>query len=473
MRSDAGTVRSRDAVARELDGECRGFWEASARRLTREINAGWLLSGWLPWATGIVAVGTFGMLYARWRSAAAGPWMLAAIGAGLGAAALAAWWRVRDRFETPASARVRLEDAMGLDARLTAAAAGVGSWPAAPAAGEIRWPVTWRWQRPAAILAFLGCLLALATWMPIEGLEQVRSHAIEKPADARTVEGWLDALAREAAVDERDVEETKARIAELLQRPAENWYEHASLEAAGALKERTEAALRELAENLAAAERTADQLAAMEAALPADLRDDLLAELRAAAEGLAQGDFTPAADLAEMLRELGPMGPNGACPCDRATMQRLARALAANRQSLERALSSAPGLDRDAIERALALGAGSMRDGLGVPGDRRDGDGAPGRGGLNRGRGDAELSLGAERDLGTTRKEKVDLTIDPDRAAPGEVLAVVDGKHDVDETAYTGPQRGGAVAHEGAGGMAAQVDVLLPAERDAVRRFFE
>lgn len=455
MSRDVGTVRERDAVERELDGESRKSWDAAARRLAREINAGWWLSGWLPWAAGIVAVGTFAVLYARWRSEAAGPWMLAAIGTALAAAAGAAWWRARDRFESLATARVRLEDALGLDARLTAAAAGVGSWPAPRPAAEIRWPVTWRWQRPAALVAFLGLLLAVAAWLPFGGSSVARPHVIEKPADARTVEEWLAAIEREQAVDERGIEQTREQIAEILERPAEDWYEHASLEAAGALKERTEATLRELAENLATAERAAEALAAMAAALPPDLRDQLLADLKAAAEGLERGDFKPAADLAEMLRQMQPC-EGGAC--DRAAMRRLGEALSRNRQALERALAEAPGLDREAMEEAFGQ-AGS--------GERPD------RGGLGRGRADAELSLGEERDLGSTRKEKVDRQIDPERAAPDQVLAVVDGEHDVDETAYTGPRAGGAVAHEGDGGMAAQVDALLPAERAAVRRFFE
>lgn len=456
MGSDAGTVRERDAVERELDGEARAFWDAAARRLAREINAGWWLSIWLPWAAGIVAVGTFGMLAARWRSEAAGMWTLAAIGAGLVAAAAAAWWRVRGRFETLDSSRVRLEDALGLDARLTAAASGVGAWPAPRPRSDLRWPVAWRWQRPVALVSCLGLLLLVAAWLPFGGTATERPHVIEKPGDVGVVEQWLDGLGRETAVDERSIEEARDQIAEILERPAENWYEHATLEAAGALKERTAAALRELAENLATAERAAEQLAAMAAALPPDLRNRLLDELQAAAEGLEKGDFKPPAGLADMLRQMRPC-EGGAC--DRAAMRRLVEKLAGNRQALERALADAPGLDREAIERAFAFAPGAAA--------------RPGRGGLERGRGDAELTLGAERDLGTTRREKIDLVIDPDRAVPDELLAVVDGEHDVDETAYTGPQAGGSVAHEGDGGMAAQVDALLPAERAAVRRFFE
>jgi hypothetical protein len=151
--------------------------------------------------------------------------------------------------------------------------------------------------------------------------------------------------------------------------------------------------------------------------------------------------------------------------------------LAANRYALLQALSDSdcPCLDLDGI---FVLGEGGdapSRFGSGnAPGDG-DGVNIPGVDGVGavlRGRGDAELKLGKRHDLGTKRKEKVGQPFDPERAAPDELLAVVDGEHEVDETAYTGPQAGGT-ARAGDGGSAAQVDALLPAEQAAVRRFFE
>ena len=49
----------------------------------------------------------------------------------------------------------------------------------------------------------------------------------------------------------------------------------------------------------------------------------------------------------------------------------------------------------------------------------------------------------------------------------------MDGEHDVDESAYTGPTAGGGIATEGDGGVAVEIDTLLPAEQAAVKRFFE
>ncbi len=451
-----GSAARQGSVDRELNAELGTFWQAAAARLAREINLGWWLAGWLPLAVATGLVGTFAMLYARYRGVHTG-WVWAALGAALAAAAVASWWQGRSRFESLASARVRLEEALSLKARLTAAASGVGGWPDRPAGGVIDWPVRWRWQRLLGWAAGVAALLAVAARVPVSGLQPARGHVIEKPTDARLVEQWLDAVRREKAVEERSVERVRERIAELMERPTEQWYEHASLEAAGNLKEQTAADLKEMLENLAQAEQAAAKLQEMTDAVPQELREALAKDLKLAALALEMGAFKPPADLAEMLRAMEGRDLGDLTPAEcRGLCRKLGKQLAQNRESLERALADAPGLDLDGIPMA--------GEGMLVP--------LPGEGDIQRGRGDAELTLGAEHDLGTKRKEKVSQPLDPDRAAPDELLAVVDGEHEIDEAAYDGPQAGGT-AKAGDGGSAVQVDALLPAEQAAVRRFFE
>jgi len=207
----------RDAIAAEIDAESASFWQATATRLAREINLGWWLAGWLPWAVGVGLVGTFAMLATRLRGGSPG-WVWTGIALLLGAAAIVAWQRNRHRFETTASARVRLEEALGLKARLTAASAGVGSWPDRPAVQALAWPVRWRWERPAVWGAVVAALLVIAARLPVADARSARKHAIERPTDARVVDSWLDELAREQAVDERSIERVRQRIAELMER---------------------------------------------------------------------------------------------------------------------------------------------------------------------------------------------------------------------------------------------------------------
>ncbi len=437
---------SQDSVDREITAAKGRFWQSATVRLAREINAGWWLAAWMPMAVAIGLVGMFAMLLARWRGWPS-VWVWFALAVALVAAAGIAWWRGRSRFETMASARVRLEESLGLKARLTAASAGVGSWPSRPSDAAFRWPVRWRWQQPVGWIVMLGVLLMLAARVPITDPNAAKTYAIEKPPDARVVEQWMDALRREEAVDERSVERVRDRIAELMERPTEDWYEHASLEAAGTLKEQTAAELQALMENLAQAEAAAAQLREMTDAVPQDLRDALAKDLKLAALALEMGGFKPPGDLAELLRELQGRELTDLTPGE---CQGLCDKLGANRELLLRALAESPELDLD----ALAM--------LGVPGV----------GGIQRGRADAELKLGEENNLNTARKERVNQALDAERAAPDELLAVIDGEHDIDETAYTGPTAGGT-AKEGDGGTSVTIDALLPAEQRVVRRFFE
>lgn len=438
------------------------FWRAATRRLVRQINVGWWLSGWLPLATVIGLAGMVGVLYVRWRAADMAAWAWGGTAAACVAAGVAAWWRMRGRFESEASARVRLEESLGLQARLTAANAGVGDWPAPLPPTDHRWPVMWQWRQPVATVAFIAAMLALATWVPIAGANAPRRHVIEKPTDARMVEQWIEELRREELIDEQSAGAVERMIKELTERPAEEWYEHATLEAAGTLKEQTASEIRELAENAAAAERAATALQSLQESMPSPVCESLVKDLASALKAIELGGFKPAGDLAKLLGELAPADLGQLTPEQLAA---LSKRLAANRKALLAALAKCKGFSLSDVEGGCEECSGGKPCG--------ECKGCKAGGGITRGRGDAEMSFGERNDLGTTRTEKVQQEIDAKRAAPDDVLAVVDGEHDVDESAYVGPRAGGGIASDGDGGSAVQVDSLLPAEQSAVRRFFE
>jgi len=441
-------------------------WQRATRRLTRQINLGWWLSSWLPLAAVIGLVGMVALLYARWRAAAATPWVAGGIALAFAVAGVVAWWQSRRRFETPAASRVRLEEAFGLHARLTAASNGVGPWPASPSAGDARWPVTWQWQRPAATVGFITAMLAASAWVPMAGAVPARTHTIEKPTDARIVEQWIEELQTVELIDEQSADEVTGRIKELTERPADEWYEHASLEAAGTLKEQTAADMQTLADNVVAAERAAEALQAMQATSP--LRESLAADLQNAIQALEVGGLQPAGDLSALLGELRPADLGQLSPEQLAD---LAKRLAANRAALREALSKCQGFNLAECEGLCEADCEPCGECEGCKAGKACLK--PGRGGLTRGRGDAELTFGEENQLGTTRAERLDQAVDAERAAPDAVLAVVDGAHDVDESSYTGPTAGGGIAAMGDGGVAVEIETLLPAEQAAVKRFFQ
>ena len=449
-------------------------WERCARLLAAEINVGWWLSSWLPTSLAIGLVGTFALLWARWQALELVPFAWGAIGVALVLAAVAAWFQSRPRFESVASARVLLEERLGLHARLSSAAAGVGDWPGRRIDLDGRWPVRIRATRPVMLLAMVGAMLAAAMVIPVADAGAFRRRAIEAPADAEIVSKWVDELRREEAIDERSASEVNDRIEAILERPRDAWYEHATLEAAGTLREQTAAELAALACNLAAAEQAAASLAASPAGSEKQRDSQSLA---AAARQLALGGMRPAGDAGT---KLGKEAAEALADLSPEQLRELAAALRANRSKLKAALARAANFD------LAALGPDSDCEGCQPCGTCQEcREGKPckkgacaacsraGRGGISRGPGEAPMKAGKEEDLGATRRELVTAPTDVERSAAGELLDVVDAEHAVDESAYVGPQAGGTIAPSADGGGPSRVDNLLPREQDAVRRFFK
>lgn len=438
------------------------FWQAASRALARRINLGWWLERWTSWLMAVAIAGPAAVLVARWMQPGQSRSVWIGLAGVLGLGALVAWLVERCRFESADAARVRLEDALGLNSRLSAAAAGVGDWPAR--VERIEWPVRWRWQQPLAVLLFAVAMLLLSAWVPISGDTVVKRRIIEKPSAVKDVEQWMQELRKDQAIEEQSAEEVDRKIADLLKRPAEHWYEHGTLEAAGNLREQTAAGLRELAENLEDARRAASALQAMGDAAPQAVKDSLAGGLAQAASNLAAGGMKPNEQLLQQLQDMKPSDLKG---LSKEQMKSLAEQLKKNSETLGRCLGNCQGLDTSRIPTGKLAQGGEGKDG-------KDGDGDPGAGGINRGRGDAELFFKQnETNLATKRTEAVPIQLDAERAAPGDVLAVSDGKHDVDKDAYQGPKQGGAIQNSGDGGSAVWQNSLMPSEREVLKRYFK
>ncbi len=107
-----------------------------------------------------------------------------------------------------------------------------------------------------------------------------------------------------------------------------------------------------------------------------------------------------------------------------------------------------------------------------IPMSGKDGDGDPGSGGINRGRGDAEMKYGPKTREGGTEFKDTPLP-------PGEVVDPSDsitigesvGAPTVDNEA--GPSAAGALSGASADEGSANTRVILPRHQGAVRRYFE
>jgi len=461
------------------------YWRRQTWLLAAEINSGWWLSFWLPWVLFIGIAGTFALLWTRWQAPRLTGWTWGAIGAALLVAAVVAFLQARRSFESLAAARVLLEERLGLHARLSSAAAGVGQWPERRIDLDTRWPVRIRWQRMLLAILFVAGMLELATIVPIADAGAVERHTIESPTDAAVVTDWLDQLRREKAIDETSAEELAERVDSLLERPKDSWYEHATLEATGTLREQTAADLAQLARNLASAARAAEDLAAAERSPGDAASDDAASALAAAAGKLSRGGIRPGARAAERL---GASRPDSLGDLSAEDLTALAEAFRDNRAALEAALAKGKNFDLSALgPDADDLLGGNCENCKPCGECERCKNGKAckhgrcaacagrhaGRGGINRGPGEAPMRAGQEEDLATRRVEQIEAPTDIARAAAGELLEVVDGQHAVDEGAYQGPQVGGRAKLTGDGGGPTRVDNLLPREQDAVRRFFK
>lgn len=435
------------------------YWRQSVARLSRRIHWGWWLDAFLNLVIPLAMVSTVIVLFARWRWAPETQALLAGVGLAFGLAALAAVGVMRRRREPPAATQVRLEDALGLRARLTAAEAGIGPWPRPPA--ELRLPVSWRAGRPAGMAGVCLTLMVAAFFIPVSRPIAEAPRVIEPPSALREVQDWIDSVKEKEAVSEESVSEVEEKMAELLQRPAQNWYEHSSLEAAEHLRDVTAQDLRQLAQNLADAERAASALASSSAGagLPQAAKDALSDVLQNASQAMQSAGMQPSADLMDALKNLDPE-QLGELSSEQ--LKDLANQLAQNQQALEEALKNAPKIDLSGLP-------------TGISGQEGEGEGeGPGRGGLTRGPGTAPLTL-AEQDtqLGTERLETLPSQLDRQRLATGDALSVTNGAAQVDPKAYQGPQQGGASATPGDGGQAVWQNSLVPAERETLKRFFK
>lgn len=437
------------------------FWQQAVSRFSRRIHFGWWMDAFFAVLIPLALLATVGILALRWWLDLTVQPILIGTAIGLTLAGLTAFGMMRRRREPLAATRVRLEDALHLRTRLTAAAAGVGAWPERRT--ELPLPVAFHAGRPALMTLCCVGLLITAIWIPLSKPTPTPPRVIEPPSALQEVQSWLDNLKKEDAASEDSIKEVEEKMAELLQRPAQNWYEHASLEAADHLRDLTAQDLQQFAQNLADAERAANALAAASAGmgLPQAAKDALSEQIQKAAQAMQAGGMAPNSDLAEALKNLDP---EQLASMSSDQLKDLAQQLSQNAQALQEALKNSPTLDFSNLPEG--------RKGKG-PGEGEGEDG-PGKGSITRGPGTAPVTLDSQdTQLGTDGVETLKSKLDLQRLATGDAISVTDGSAKVDPNAYQGTQQGGAASSPGDGGSAVWQNTLLPTERETLKRFFK
>lgn len=445
-----------------MDQEFLGrIWKRRAAALTAQFNLAWWLerfNGLLLVGLGLVAVILL-ILRSSKPDAVSGAAVAISVATLVPGAAILAWLLARGRFVSREAGLVRLEDRLSLHNGLSVAAAGRGLWPELPS-GESR-ETAFRWNIARALVPVAAGLLlvVVAWWIPLPAANTAASAPPVEPGAWEQMEEWLETLKEEELIADERIEEIETKIEELRNRPEEDWFSHNSLEATDTLRETLGTELREIANELGTLAKTMNDLRTFSAEMSDEARAEEIRDFEKALEAMEKSGLGVNQELLDRLGEIDPS------QLGQETMKNLS---AEQLRQLQQQLKDAKSV-LGSLEGLPSLGE-EMTEGQ--PGFGEGGAEMPGKGGINRGRGDAPLSFDdSDANLGTSNLQKVS-NEDLSRAALGEVLGLGETERKIDETS-TGPKGGGAIKGVGQGGDAVSRQTLLPEEQAILKRYFK
>lgn len=440
------------------------FWTRRALALAGRVNLGWWLDRFNRLA--VVALLLFALALLAVRTYRGGVLTASLVGGALAAVvlllALLAWLLSRRHYIGLEEGLARLDDRLTLHNRLSAARHGIGPWPGRmsrfPAAG-------FRWRFGQAILpTLLSLALVVTAWyLPVKRVTPGGEMPPVEPGAWEQMEDWLATLEEENLIEENAIEELRNRIEELRDQPEEDWFSHSSLEATDTLAETLGRQMREMATEMTALERAISALEHSSPGMSEAARDRSRTEFGEALGALEGSGLALNEALRKRLQEIDPSGLgsemlSGLSPGELQALREQLRKGASALGSLE----GLPALgEGDPWQSGPGMGRGTVAEGM-----------MPGRGGVERGRGDAPLFYGdKEDDLGTSNIEGI-RNEDLSRATPGEVIGLGETERELDTTP-TGPQSGGSVLSTGRGGEAVSREILRPEEQAVLKRYFK
>ncbi|HEY2344156.1 MAG TPA: hypothetical protein VGH90_14025, partial [Chthoniobacteraceae bacterium] len=313
MSLDSGSTPSAPAE------EPAAFWARKTRQQRWLVNSAWWIESFLPLA--FLATLAFTALTLAGRRAGWPPKVYALVGFLLAVATLAAsYWQARRRFVSGAQARVQLEYALSLDARLTSAADGIGAWPATAA-----WKASpWRWNAPRLALLPTVCvaLLGAAFLVRIPAHSKKIPLPTVLPPSLARVEDWLEKLSKSSQIEPKSLENIRAEAEQLGHQNQQDWYSHASLETADHLENQLESGLRSLEQNTT---KIADALSAAANPNLSDAQAKALGGQLGAALNALEGNV-PALNH-ELASKLSQIDPSKLRELDPSQLQELKRRL--------------------------------------------------------------------------------------------------------------------------------------------------
>jgi hypothetical protein len=434
----------------------REFWRKQAERVRLRVNLAWWLETLAPPLVVLSVIGAAALLWVRREIPAADPWMFfASIGGAIVLLGLVCLALAARKFEQTGQSLVRIEAAMRMRNGLSAASEGVAPWPAPVA--KIDAGLSWQWPRLLVPLLGSLALLAAGLWIPVASAKSAAAPAPDQPQAWKQLTAELDHLTKEEVADEKYLEETRKKLDELKVQEEDQWFSHSSLEATDSLKKAHRAETERVERELGKADKALGALEKNAGSGGEAEKNRLMEEFEQALQGLQNGAMKPNPELLEQMRNLDLKNLANLPPEE---LEKLRENLEKHAKCLGECDGGGEGENWD--DELLA-------DGDGEEGPEGEG---PGKGGVNRGPGHAPGVLGAEKDAVQTGEMAALETKDLSRAAPGDLLELQDGEHDVDRSGSKITQ-GGNTEATGKGGDRVWRESLNPDEQRVLKRFFE
>lgn len=440
------------------DARNRDFWLSRAEAVRRRVNLAWWIETFSAPVLVFSLIGAAVLLWTRREMTAFDP--LAATGCvavtllGLGLICLAV---ARRRFEAREESLVRIEAAMRLRNALSAAREGVAPWPVPVA--RVDAGLQWRWQR--LLVPMLGslALLGAGLWIPVSARQAPEDGAANAPQAWKQLASELDMLAKEEVVDEAYLEETRKRLEELKSQEEDQWFSHSSLEATDTLKKSHQSETERVERELGKAGKALDALEKNGGQMNQADKDRLMEDFDQALKGLQSGAMKPNPGLLEQmkgmdLKNLADLPPE--------QLEQLRQNLDKHGKCMGQCQGNAEGNEWD---EDLMSGEGEGNEG-------NEGTEGPGSGGIQRGPGHDPNVLGKEKDGVETGNMEGLAAKDLSNAAPGDLLELQDGEHEVDKNASS-IRAGGETSATGKGGDRVWKESLDPDEQRTLKKFFE
>lgn len=278
-------------------------WTDHARQALRKQNLAWWLEKFTPMLVMASLLGFCAILFLRAQQISITALPLAIVlGAILFLCGIVGYFVAKNRFLTLEQAFVRLESHLKLRNSLTAASRGHATWPNVPP--RVNDGVEWKWSwivLPVlvAALSILGAML-----IPIEALVDDFQSKPEEPLAWPQMEEALEQLEEEKVLDQEEIEQLRQQIEELREKPAEEWYDHNTMEATDHLQESLNRSLEEMARDLDTAERSLDALENQSEQLSQTAKNKLLKDFEEAMQGLKNNDLKLNKELMDSLKSL-------------------------------------------------------------------------------------------------------------------------------------------------------------------------